>query len=99
MIRFVLATFLAVSTTVAFAGEIARMPGESAPSFTCRKLLVPSARACVARCEARHQGALEGEARWSCVQACTEDHLTAMADCRVELSAAKPEDTGRLAAR
>ncbi|HTN54206.1 MAG TPA: hypothetical protein VML50_17485 [Anaeromyxobacter sp.] len=99
MIRFVLATFLAASTTVAAAGDIARMPGESSASFACRKLLVPSARSCVARCEARHQGALDGEARWSCVQACTEDHLAAMADCRAELSTAKPADTGRLATR
>jgi hypothetical protein len=76
MSQAALALLLALVTA---APPLARQPAEPAVAFACRQRHVPAARACVTRCDLAHG---DGEARASCVHACTLRGLHALSDCR-----------------
>jgi hypothetical protein len=64
------------------AREIQRTSAEDNASYACRVQLTPASRTCLDQCAATFKNAALEEERWSCVQACTTEHLRAIRACR-----------------
>ncbi len=95
-LRIAAALALALAAPIARAGEpIVPLAGETATSFQCRAAIIPTSRACIARCEVEFAGAERADGRFECVDACTKKGLGALSRCR----AGEPIATASLAAR
>jgi hypothetical protein len=89
MLKIATAIFLAVG--FAQAGEpIPMLQGESTASYQCRAAIIPSARQCVARCDAAYAAGEQADERFECTQACTTRSLQAMGACRAAGGAKLP---------
>jgi hypothetical protein len=83
----VVALFTAAAATGAAARDLPRTSAESNASYSCRLQLTPASRSCLATCSSTFKQPAQEDERWSCVQACTAEHVRAVRECREDATA------------
>ncbi len=77
----------ALAAAPAAALELPRAAAEDSASYACRVQLTPASRSCLARCDETFKAAALEDERWTCIQACTTEHLRAARACREDAAA------------
>ena len=78
---------ISAAATAAAARDLPRSPAETNASYSCRVQLTPASRSCLASCDAAFRQPAQEDERWSCVQACTTEHVRAVRACREDATA------------